>query len=226
MPSAIVDTGMYCSSLAPPRYSGWRGPGHVGDDHVDRRGRRGRPAAAARPGGSPTSPRRARRTAGCRPAPRPAPARTAAWPPVHRLAAAGHPLERVGEVGRQVDDEAGHPVRPRVLLVAGADRHRHHRPQRAVGQRVVLERGTSRSAPAQMAMTTSLTVPPVASFSRLMFASDAERMAKRRWAVIDLFHGVGGAAVSGSDDAAGRRAGATQRLDRRAGLLGRRRRRS
>ena len=46
-------------------------------------------------------------------------------------------------------------------------------------------------------MTTSLTVPPVASFSRLMLDSDAERMAKRRWAVIDLFHGVGGADVTG-----------------------------
>ena len=48
-----------------------------------------------------------------------------------------------------------------------------------------------------MAMTTSFTVPPVASFSRLMLSSDAERMANRRWAVIDRFHGVGGAAVSG-----------------------------
>ena len=57
----------------------------------------------------------------------------------------------------------------------------------------------SRSAPAEMAMTTSLTVPPVASFNRLMLASDVERMAKRRWAVIDLFHGVGGADDSGND---------------------------
>ena len=51
----------------------------------------------------------------------------------------------------------------------------------------------SRSAPAEIAMTTSLSVPPVASFSRLRLDSDAERMAKRRWAVIDLFHGVAGA---------------------------------
>ena len=48
-------------------------------------------------------------------------------------------------------------------------------------------------------MTTSLSVPPVASLSRLRLLSDAERMAKRRWAVTDLFHGVGGAAVTGSE---------------------------
>ena len=70
-----------------------------------------------------------------------------------------------------------------------------------------------------MAMTTSLSVPPVASFSRLRLLSDAERMAKRRWAVIDRFHGVGGAAVSGRSTR-GPSPGATHRLDRRPGLAG------
>jgi hypothetical protein len=56
----------------------------------------------------------------------------------------------------------------------------------------------SRSAPAQTAMTMSLTVPPVASLRRLMFGRDAVRMAKRRWPVIVLFHGAGGANVTGS----------------------------
>ena len=42
-------------------------------------------------------------------------------------------------------------------------------------------------------------VPPVALFSRLMFSSEEVRMAKRRCGVIVLFHGVGGAAVVGSD---------------------------
>ena len=52
----------------------------------------------------------------------------------------------------------------------------------------------SRSAPAQIAITTSLTVPPVASFSRLMLASFECRIAKRRCGPTLLFHGVGGAA--------------------------------
>ena len=56
----------------------------------------------------------------------------------------------------------------------------------------------SRSPPAQIAMTMSLTVPPVASLRRLMFSRDVVRMAKRRWPVIVLFHGVGGAGVVGS----------------------------
>ena len=56
----------------------------------------------------------------------------------------------------------------------------------------------SRNAPAQMAITTSLTVPPVAFLSALMFSSDVPRMAKRRCAVIDLFHGVSGAGVNGN----------------------------
>ena len=56
----------------------------------------------------------------------------------------------------------------------------------------------SRSAPAQTARTMSLTVAPVASLRRLMFGRDAVRMAKRRWPVIVLFHGVGGAGAIGS----------------------------
>ena len=55
----------------------------------------------------------------------------------------------------------------------------------------------SRSAPVQMAMTTSLRVPPVAFFSTFRFSSDVPRIAKRRCAVIGLFHGVAGAGVSG-----------------------------
>ena len=50
-----------------------------------------------------------------------------------------------------------------------------------------------------MAMTTSLSVPPVASLSRLRFSSDVDRIAKRRSGVTDAFHGVGGADVSGND---------------------------
>ena len=46
-------------------------------------------------------------------------------------------LQRVGLVGRQFGDQRRDAVRPRIGLVAGADRHRDHRPQRAVGQRVV-----------------------------------------------------------------------------------------
>ena len=56
----------------------------------------------------------------------------------------------------------------------------------------------SRSAPAQMAMTTSLSVPPVAFLRALRFSNEVPRMAKRRCAVIGLFHGVAGAGVSGS----------------------------
>ena len=56
----------------------------------------------------------------------------------------------------------------------------------------------SRSAPAQMAMTTSLRVPPVAFFSAFRFSSDVPRIAKRRCAVMGLFHGVAGAGVRGS----------------------------
>ena len=55
----------------------------------------------------------------------------------------------------------------------------------------------SRNAPAQIAITTSLTVPPVASLRRLMLASDSERMANRRSGPTLLFQGVAGAAVSG-----------------------------
>ena len=82
--------------------------------------------------------------------------------------------------------------------------------------------GTRAGRRRQIAMTTSLSVPPVASLSRLRLLSDAERMAKRRWAVMDLFHGVGGAAVTRERDAGPVvRAGRGQRLDRRAGLAGR-----
>ena len=56
----------------------------------------------------------------------------------------------------------------------------------------------SRSAPAQIAMTTSFTVPPVASFSALMLLSATVRMANRRCGPIRLFQGVGGAGVTGS----------------------------
>ncbi len=55
----------------------------------------------------------------------------------------------------------------------------------------------SRSAPAQIAITMSLTVQPVASLSALMFSSEVERIAKRRCGVIAWFHGVGGAGVIG-----------------------------
>ena len=48
-------------------------------------------------------------------------------------------------------------------------------------------------------MTTSLSVPPVTAFSRLRSLTLAARMAKRRWAVMLLFHGVGGAADIGID---------------------------
>jgi len=49
-----------------------------------------------------------------------------------------------------------------------------------------------------MAITTSLTVPPVAVFSALMFSSEVPRIAKRRCAVMGLFQGVAGAGVRGS----------------------------
>ena len=55
----------------------------------------------------------------------------------------------------------------------------------------------SRNAPVQIAMTTSFSVPPVASFRRLRFESCIDRMAKRRCGVTLLFHGVGGAGVIG-----------------------------
>src|SRR6202008_3782131 len=54
-----------------------------------------------------------------------------------------------------------------------------------------------RSPPAQIAITMSFTVPPVAFLSALIFSKDVVRMANRRWPVIDLFHGVGGAWVVG-----------------------------
>ena len=56
----------------------------------------------------------------------------------------------------------------------------------------------SRSAPAHTAITTSLSVPPVASFRRLRLSSDSERIANRRCALTDLFHGVAGAALTGT----------------------------
>src|ERR1700739_2714624 len=54
-----------------------------------------------------------------------------------------------------------------------------------------------RRPPAQMAITMSFTVPPVAFLSALTFSNDVVRMAKRRWLVIVLFHGGGGACVGG-----------------------------
>ena len=55
----------------------------------------------------------------------------------------------------------------------------------------------SRSAPAHTAITTSLTVPPVASLSALMFDSAVVRIANRRCGPTLLFQGVGGAGVIG-----------------------------
>ncbi len=55
----------------------------------------------------------------------------------------------------------------------------------------------SRSAPAQIAITMSLTVQPVAVFSALMFSSEVERIAKRRCGEIARFHGVAGAGEIG-----------------------------
>ena len=55
----------------------------------------------------------------------------------------------------------------------------------------------ARSAPVQIAITTSFKVPPVASFKRLRFARSADRIANRRCGVTALFHGVDGAGVSG-----------------------------
>ena len=57
----------------------------------------------------------------------------------HRLATQRNTLQRIGAVGGQVGDDAGHPVGPHVGLVAGADADGHHRSQRLVGQRVVLD---------------------------------------------------------------------------------------
>src|ERR1700746_16517 len=106
---------------------------------------------------------------------------------LHRLLAAGDPFQWIVAVGRQLGNNGRHPIDPRVSLVAGADRHRHRSPQRTVGQRGWASR-YSRSPPAQIAMTTSLTVPPVAALSRLMFSSEAVRLAKRRCGVVVLFH--------------------------------------
>ena len=55
----------------------------------------------------------------------------------------------------------------------------------------------SRSAPAQIAITTSLTVQPVASFSALMLASAVDRIANRRCGVTARLNGVGGAGDKG-----------------------------
>jgi hypothetical protein len=55
----------------------------------------------------------------------------------------------------------------------------------------------SRKAPVQIAMTTSLTVQPVASLSALMFPIDVDRIAKRRCGVIVRLNGVRGAGLSG-----------------------------
>ena len=55
-----------------------------------------------------------------------------------------------------------------------------------------------RNAPVHTAMMMSLTVPPLAFFNDFTTSSEVDAIAKRRWAVIVLFHGVGGAGVSGS----------------------------
>jgi hypothetical protein len=55
----------------------------------------------------------------------------------------------------------------------------------------------SRSAPAQTAITTSFTVPPVASLSAFTLSSAVERIANRRFGPTLRFHGVGGAGVNG-----------------------------
>ena len=138
MPSAIVDTGMYCSSWAPSRYSGWRGPGTL--------------EMITFTGGATRSASRSR--AASRIADVATTGDEYCW--MSTSASAGTSSncclaasiasrqratrsQRVGDVRRQVDDQAGDPVRPRLLLVAGADRHRHHRPQRAVRQGVVAQ---------------------------------------------------------------------------------------
>ena len=55
----------------------------------------------------------------------------------------------------------------------------------------------SRSAPVQIAMTTSLTVQPLASFSALMLPRAVDRIANRRCGVTARLNGVGGAGDSG-----------------------------
>ncbi len=59
----------------------------------------------------------------------------------HRLAAQVDALDRVGAVGREFGDDRRHAVRPDLVarLLAGADRHGHHRPERIVGERIVFE---------------------------------------------------------------------------------------
>ena len=55
----------------------------------------------------------------------------------------------------------------------------------------------SRKAPVQIAITTSLTVHPVASFNALMLPSAVERIANRRCGVTARLNGVGGAGDNG-----------------------------
>ena len=101
-------------------------------------------------------------------------------------------FKRVGLVGRQLGDQRRHPVGPRIGLVAGADGHRDHRPQRPVGQRVVAQQV---GAQATGADRHDDVVDRAARglLDRLMLDSELVRMAKRRCWVIALFHGVGGA---------------------------------
>ena len=54
------------------------------------------------------------------------------------------------------------------------------------------------TAATALAALFKVTVPPVASLSLLTFSRDVVHMANRRWLVIALFHGVGGAGVVGS----------------------------
>ena len=56
---------------------------------------------------------------------------------------------RVGLVGRDRDDHHRDPVAPGAALVALADRHRDHRHQRVLGQRVALEQPVAHGARAE-----------------------------------------------------------------------------
>ncbi|EUA34124.1 hypothetical protein I552_4907 [Mycobacterium xenopi 3993] len=60
-------------------------------------------------------------------------------------------------MGVQIAQYGAHPVAAVVALVLPSQVHRDHRDQRGVGQRVLFDQ-VGRSAPADIASTTSLTV--------------------------------------------------------------------
>ena len=70
-------------------------------------------------------------------------------------------------------------------------------PTRGRSGRASRSRRYWRRAPAQTAMTTSLTVVPAACLMALMSSSGTERTATRRCGVMAALNGVGGAAASG-----------------------------